>query len=71
MAFNIFVAYGIPTRGVHTRPEPDPTRKSGSFGLACDYVGSSRDRVPTLIFLLRTGLKSLYSSFLLGINFAG
>ena len=50
------------TRGVHTRPEPDPnptpTRKSGSFGLACDYVGLGRDRVPTLIFGLRSGLKS-------------
>ena len=43
-------------RGVHIRPEPEPTRKSGSFGLACDYVGSGR--VPTLIFGLRSGLKS-------------
>ena len=32
----------IQTRGVHTRSEldPNPTRKSGSFGLACGYVGS-------------------------------
>ena len=48
------------TRGVHTRPEPDtnPTRKSGSFGLTCDYVRSGRVRVQTLIFGLRSGLKS-------------
>ena len=41
-----------PTR---TQPEPeaDPTRKSGLFGLACDYVGSGRGRVQTLIFGLR------------------
>ena len=57
-------------RGVHTRPEPDPTRKSGSFGLTCDYVGSGRVRVQTLIFGLRSGLKSQYSSFLSGMNFA-
>ena len=30
----------VSIRGVHTWPEPDPTRKSGSFRLACDYVGS-------------------------------
>ena len=30
---------------------------------------SGRDRVPTLIFGLRSGLMSYYSSFLSGINF--
>ena len=49
------------TRGVHTRPEPDPTRKSGSFGSACGYVGSGRVRVQTLIFGLRSGLKSVFT----------
>ena len=53
-------------RGVHTRPEPDPTRKSGSFGLTCDYVGSGRVRVQTFNFRVEIGFKVIVFKFSVG-----
>ena len=45
-----------------TRPEPDPTRKSGSFGLACDYVGSGSD----FNFRVEIGFKVIVFKFSFG-----
>ena len=52
------------TRGVHTRPEPDPTRKSGSFELACDYVGSGSGS--DLNFRVEIGFKVIVFKFSFG-----
>ena len=43
-------------------PEPDPTRKSGSFGLACDYVGSGSD----FNFRVEIGFKVIVFKFSFG-----
>ena len=56
----------VSIRGVHIRPEPDPTRKSGSFGLACDYVGSGSD----FNFRVEIGFKVIVFKFSFGYKSA-